>query len=174
MSFSLILAILGKVPRWVWYLLAAALLYRFALTWHERQVHKTWQSGYDQAHKDDQTAADKLATAARALKKKTDDLNIKMAQAERARYDKDAAASHATAAELRLRQPPRTQPQCAAGRPVPGTSTAPGTVGGPELVPDAGLAEVPWYPLIGRGEQCDDDHHARVAWDRWYAALKGR
>jgi hypothetical protein len=186
---------LKLVPKWVWYALALALAWHFALSWHRGQV---------KAHDADIVAARDAQWQARfdAMRAKADDVRRKAealsAQISTTLKDQnDATNRHIAvdAGDLRLRGPgaaaaigcrPGDHPglSAAAGqpgaagdqRPHAAASALPGGNRRTDVtpVPGAGISDdaqaaVPWRWLVGRAEQADLDRAEVLTWRDWYA-----
>lgn len=142
------LGFLKLVPRWVWWLLAAALLYRFGLDWHQRQVDAVFKRGEDAAYARVKDRAEQVERD--ALK-----LTIKIKERfDAVRNDVDAAAR----SELQL-GPGKAAYSCPPAT-LSGGHRPPATAaddGGHLLPEDNRNAMVPWGWLVSRAQQCDLD-----------------
>jgi hypothetical protein len=161
------------IPPKVWLILFGIAALIGAIVWHQHAAHRALKkadaTGYARALSEVAEKQKKIDAAALALKRKVDAITLKISQQEHARYDQTVANNRTLADELRHRPPPRSQ--ACPGSIVSGSSAAPGATSGARSGVDAGMAEVPWLPLVDHAEQCDADHAARVGWDSWYDKL---
>lgn len=165
-------AFFGKVPRWCWIALACAVAIAGGLWWHHGKVkaygNERFAAGYNAAAADIQTKADKLTAKAKDLKQSAEQAQGRVNSAVEKEHEKAAADTRALAAALRLRQPPAPERHADAaggnGARLPGApSVADGAAGGI----NAGMAEVPWLPLVDHAEQCDLDRDKLSGLQKW-------
>lgn len=149
-----VFAALKLVPRWVWWLLAAAAIYRFGLDWHQRQVDRIYKAGEDAAY---------ARVKDRAEQVERDALKLTIRIKERfdaVRNDIDAA----TRSELQ-HGPGKAAYSCPAPALPGGPRPAPAAPddGGHLLPPNDRNAVVPWGWLVSRAQQCDLDRAEVIA-----------
>jgi hypothetical protein len=184
---------LGLVPKWVWYLLAAAAAWHFALAWHRGQVKAhdaeviaardaAWQLRFDAMHKVADRATRQLETAAAAI-----------AAQQKEAHDATVRDNAAVAADLRLHGAGKAAAP-ANCRPV-GLAALPAAAGGPERTggganPPASplsaadglsrlpsgarddFAIIPWSWLTEEVAKPADDSRAEViAWRTWWPKM---
>lgn len=183
LAWSAAKGVIGGIPRWVWYLLAAALLYRFAVDWHDRQIkaHDTaliaerdaaWRQRLDAAHAEALAWRGKFDAATAALATEQRKLN----DAQNARINAAAGRERvlgpgkAAAADY-CRQGDHSALASSAGG--PGASLPAGDDAGDHLPAGDREAVVPWGWLVSHAQQCDLDRAEGQAWRTWYAKMKG-
>lgn len=171
-----------SVPRFVWYALAAALIFAFAVHWYNGRISAAEKRGEERAYAN-------VAKQARELERKANALSARIATEMRKRNDEENRAIARAADALRLRGPGAAR--CAGPALLPaspgghGTAPAGADAAGPGMPPED-RAAVPWGWLVSRSEEHDmllaeargwREWHARFTaeWAKWKAeADKGR
>lgn len=170
---------LAKVPWWVWGIIALIVLGVVGAWWHGNRVEAFGSERYAAGAADERAriAAQerRLIAAAHKLKKDAESLQAAANQAIGAQYDEAVAGDRARVDALRRMQPPG-QARCGAVTPgrdgagmAGGSAAAPPAANGPDL---AGLAVVPWQPLVGHGERCAVLERQVTGWNDWYDRQK--
>lgn len=173
--FTGFLGALKLVPKWVWILLAAALVWRFALGWHSGQIkeHDRQVIAERDAYWKTQIAA--VHAEAVAVRRQAEAVSAQITEKVRTDHESETRAIAADAGALRVRGPGAASVSC---RPSdhPGVSVAASGAGrgpavanaaGSEAVTGAG-AVVPWNWLVNRAEQHDALRAETLAWRSWY------
>lgn len=153
-----------SIPRFVWYALAAALLYAFAIGWYNGKIEAAEKRGAERAYAS-------VERQARELERKANALNAKIAAALKEKNDVENRRIAADADAHRLRGPGAAR--CAGPALIPPASGGHVAAGGRSDAAGPGMpaedrAAVPWSWLVDRAEQ-HDLHRAEVlAWREWH------
>jgi hypothetical protein len=166
------------VPRWIWYLLAAALAWHFALAWHAGRV---------KAHDRDVIATRdaywnarivELAEKAQRIRIDAEARAAEITEKVRSNNESQARVIASDAGALRVRGPGQAAATSCRSVDHPGLpATASGARADGGLADDAGpavpssdRATVPWRWLVNRAEQSDLNRAEVIAWRDWYQA----
>lgn len=153
--FSAVGMFFGKAPQWVYYLIGAITILATLAIIHGHWVKAHDKKLTDKLYTDINRQAARLTQEAVKLRSEATSLQNSANKKVEGDYDKETNSIHANANALRLRLPP----QCPAPSGLRGLSSLPGTSGGVETSSsgptDAGLAAIPWLPLIDYGEEYD-------------------
>lgn len=148
------------VPREVWYLLAAAIIFALARGWYQGQIEAAEKRGYAQAVADGRKVAAKTDAATSNI---TTDI--------RSRTDETNGRIDARADDQRVHGPGAarcpTVPAASGGHDeASGQSDATG----PRLPPEDSAA-VPWPWLVERARVCDLNRQEVLAWREWHGKV---
>lgn len=168
MTWLALRALLGRVPKQVWLVLAVVALLAVGVLWHGHKVHQTIAAAEKRGA---DAEAKRIEAKALELKRKADALNAKISAELRSRSDEEARRIAASADTLRLSGPglarcPRN-PGVPAGPGKPVAATGRPDAAGSEM-PSGDSAAVPWGWLVGRAEQCDLNRSEVLTWREWY------
>lgn len=173
MWLRLIPGALRLIPKWVWILLAVALLWRVAVSWHEHRAHAAIAAaekrGEAKANAAWQQRFDAMRARADETRRRAEAASAKISKDVRRKNDQDNRDSAARARALSL-----SGPGAARCRPVdhPGLSGGAGRYVAPGGRPDApgpqvpadDRAAVPWGWLVDRARQCDLNRAEALSW----------
>lgn len=171
---------LKSVPRFVWYALAAALVFAFAVHWYNGKIDAAEKRGADAAYAH-------IADKAREIERQANDLAAKISEAFRRKNDEEARAIARAADAVLMRGPGKAACSSVAG--VPTLSSRPQPASGPadaplDQVPSGArtdLIALPFAPTVAFGREHDLNRSelltCRAAWQRLSAeweALRNR
>lgn len=154
-----------SVPRFVWYALAAALVFAFAVHWFNGRIEAAEKRGAERAYAN-------VERQARELERKANALNARIVTAIKEKNRVENARIAADADALRLRGPGAARCASAASLPSgPGGRVAAGgrSDAAGSGVPVQDSAAVPWGWLVNRAEQADLNRAEVLAWREWHA-----
>lgn len=176
----MIASVLGAfklVPRWVWYLLAAALAWHFALSWHGGRV---------KAHDKDVIATRDaywnaklvdVADKARRIRIDAEAQAAEITEKVRSDNERQARTIASDAGSLRVRGPGAAADDCRPidhpGLPAAASGARAGSGAGADTgppVPSSDRASVSWQWLVDHAEQADLNRAEVIAWRDWWVA----
>lgn len=159
-------AFLGRIPRWAWIALAAAILIGLGIRWHNGQVKAADRAGYARAERD-------IAAKALALKAKIDATTARITAKLKERNDEETRRIAADADDVRLRGPGKASCPRVAGIPRPASGhNPPARSAGTALdtLSDAGgsdLIAMPFSGAVALAEQHDRCRADVLSYREW-------
>jgi hypothetical protein len=171
---------LKKIPWQVWAVIATIILLYVGVKWHDHEVKKTYQAGYDQALADVKAEAAKVIAPLKEAKTTGDATVAAVNEGVKKNHDTQSAHIDSNVADLLSMYQTGGRSSSVAER---GVHDASGSAGGqPAAAPaNDGLAQaagdrptitVDAQQLITRAGICDRDYIALTAWEDAYAGWR--